>query len=386
MERLLIMEKKKVLFFIYQMGAGGAARTILNIVNHMDRGNFEPILVTLNYNGSYESYLNKDIKFIKLQTTRLRSAILPLAKLIRKEKVDLVFSTIPNYNIVAILARLLSFSRAKNVVREAAYLGGTTSSDMKLRLVGLLYKFSSRVISLSKGVKENIIKRYKVASEKITVIYNPVDIEVITKNITDGQINEKHQKIFDGQSKVIITAGRLVNDKDHKTLINAFSKVQEKMNVKLVILGEGELEEQLIQQVKGLNIEDSVFFLGFMENPYIYFSKADLFVLSSLREGFGHVLAEALATGVPIVSTDCKPGAVEVLNYGEYGKLCEIGNAKDMAEKIYDVLNLSERERFIMIDNGLSRASEFAAEEIVKQYEDVFRQTLKMEQRLAGRS
>nr|WP_042144245.1 glycosyltransferase [Paucisalibacillus sp. EB02] len=380
------MEKKKVLFFIYQMGAGGAARTILNIVNHMDRGNFEPILVTLNYNGSYESYLNKDIKFIKLQTTRLRSAILPLAKLIRKEKVDLVFSTIPNYNIVAILARLLSFSRAKNVVREAAYLGGTTSSDMKLRLVGLLYKFSSRVISLSKGVKENIIKRYKVASEKITVIYNPVDIEVITKNITDGQINEKHQKIFDGQSKVIITAGRLVNDKDHKTLINAFSKVQEKMNVKLVILGEGELEEQLIQQVKGLNIEDSVFFLGFMENPYIYFSKADLFVLSSLREGFGHVLAEALATGVPIVSTDCKPGAVEVLNYGEYGKLCEIGNAKDMAEKIYDVLNLSERERFIMIDNGLSRASEFAAEEIVKQYEDVFRQTLKMEQRLAGRS
>lgn len=379
------MEKKKVLFFIYQLGAGGAARTMLNIVNHLDRDSFEPIFVTLNYDGSYERYLNKDIKFIKLHTKRLRSAILPLARLIRKEKVDLVFSTIPNYNIVAILARILSFTRAKNIVREAAFLGGTPLSNMKLRLVGLLYKFTSRVISLSKGVKENIMLRYKVASDRITVIYNPVDVSVIKQNVKDGNISEEHQKIFDGQSKVIITAGRLVNDKDHKTLINAFSKVQERVNAKLVILGEGELEEQLKKQVKELNLEEKVFFLGFMENPYIYFSQADLFVLSSLREGFGHVLAEALATGVPIVSTDCKPGAVEVLNNGEFGRLCEISNAHDMAEKLYEVLTMSDQEKSVMINKGLIRASEFDAQEIVKQYEDIFRQTLQMKKRLEGR-
>ncbi|WP_339213222.1 glycosyltransferase [Ornithinibacillus sp. FSL M8-0202] len=378
------MEKKKVLFFIYQLGAGGAARTMLNIVNHIDRESFEPILVTLDYDGSYESYLNKDIKFIKLQTKRLRSAILPLAKLIREEKVDLVFSTIPNYNIVAILARVLSFTRAKNIVREAAFLGGTTASNMKLRLVGFLYKLASRVISLSKGVKENITNRYKVPSENITVIYNPIDIDVIKQHVRKGQISPDHEKIFDGQSKVIITAGRLVNDKDQKTLIHAFSKVQEKLNVKLVILGEGALEADLKKQAKELNIDDHIFFLGFRENPYIYFSKADLFVLSSLREGFGHVLAEALATGVPIVSTNCKPGAVEVLSDGQYGRLCEIGNDRDMAEKMYEVLTLSDRERFVMINNGLARASEFDAKEIVKQYEDVFRETLK-EQRLVGR-
>ncbi|GGA64663.1 N-acetylgalactosamine-N,N'-diacetylbacillosaminyl-diphospho-undecaprenol 4-alpha-N-acetylgalactosaminyltransferase [Ornithinibacillus halotolerans] len=380
------MKKKKVLFFIYQMGAGGAARTILNIVNHLDRKQFEPILVTLNYNGSYESYLHDDIKFIKLHTKRLRSAIIPLAKLIRKEKIDLVFSTIPNYNIVAILARLLSFSKAKNIVREAAFLGGTTRSNLKLRFVGWIYKFSSRVISLSKGVKENIIARYHVPEEKITVIYNPVDIGVIEKNIENGQIHDDHKHIFDGQSKVIITAGRLVNDKDHQTLIEAFANVQPKLNTKLVILGEGELEAQLKKQVQALNIEDHVYFLGFMENPYVYFAHADLFVLSSLKEGFGHVLAEALATGVPIVSTACRPGAVEVLNDGEYGKLCEIGNANDMAEKMYDVLSLTNDERFAMINKGLSRANQFAASEIVKQYEEVFRQTLMMEKEIVARS
>lgn len=379
------MEKKKVLFFIYQLGAGGAARTMLNIVNHLDRESFEPIFVTLNYNGSYERYLDKDIKFIKLHTKRLRSAILPLARLIRKEKVDLVFSTIPNYNVVAILARILSFTRAKNIVREAAFLGGTTASNMKLRLVGLLYKFTSRVISLSKGVKENIKQRYKVPSEKITVIYNPVDITVIKQNVKNGEIKKEHRNIFDGQSKVIITAGRLVSDKDHKTLINAFSRIEGKLKAKLVILGEGELEEQLKKQAKELNIEEKVIFLGFMENPYIYFSQADLFVLSSLREGFGHVLAEALATGVPIVSTNCKPGAVEVLNNGEFGMLCEIANVQDMAEKMYEVLTMSNQKRNLMINKGLIRASEFDAQEIVKQYEDVFRQTLQMEKRLEGR-
>src|SRR5690625_2126535 len=96
------MPKKKVLFFIYQMGAGGAARTLLNLLNHLDRQTFEPILVTLNFAGSYEKYLAEDIQFIKLSTNRLRKSILPLAKIIRKEKPDLIFSTIPVYNTVAI--------------------------------------------------------------------------------------------------------------------------------------------------------------------------------------------------------------------------------------------------------------------------------------------
>src|SRR5690625_1316430 len=218
------------------MGAGGAARTMLNILNSIDRRKFTPVLVTLNYNGSYEGYMKDDIKFIKLNTKRLRSAVFPLAKIIRSEKADMVFSTIPNYNTIAILARLFSFTRAKNIVREAAFLRGNFRANMKLRVMGILYKLTGKVIALTNGVKENIVKRYKVKPENIRVIYNPVDVESITEHMENGQMAKEHEYVFQDEAKVIITAGRLVNDKDHETLINAFSKVQEEINTRLVIL------------------------------------------------------------------------------------------------------------------------------------------------------
>ncbi|MFD1020141.1 glycosyltransferase [Thalassobacillus hwangdonensis] len=370
------MKKKKVLFFIYQLGAGGAARTILNIVNNMDREKFTPILVTLDYNGSYESYLNEDVTFFKLKTKRLRSAILPLAKVIRRQRPDIVFSTIPNYNTIAILATVLSGTRAKNVVREAAYLGGTFTSDLKLRLYGLLYRRATRVIALSHGVKDNIVNRYKVKRDKITVIYNPVDLDTIEEMIDRAPLPDEHEHIFNTEEKVLITAGRMVNDKDHHTLLRAFARVNEKINARLVILGEGALEQELKQLADQLGIADKVFFLGFQTNPYLYFHHADAFVLSSKREGFGHVLAEALASGTPVISTNCRPGAVEVLDDGEYGEMCEVGNDKDMAEKITSILTLQEEDRAAIVRKGYKRANDFHAGKIAGEYEAMFTETI----------
>lgn len=366
------MKKVKVVFFIYRMGSGGAARTFLNIINNLDREKFSPLLVTLNYDADYDSYLKEDIRFIKLGTKRLRSAILPLAKLIRREKADIVFSTIPNYNTIAILARLVSFTNAKNVVREAAYLGGDFKTDLKLRLYGLLYKFSTRVIALSEGVKGNIVKRYKVSKSKINVIYNPIDIKGIKIAAEDSELPENYSNLFSDDIKTIVTAGRLVDDKDHATLIEAFAKVKERLASRLVIMGEGALEQGLKQKAANLGVADSIHFIGFQKNPYIFFKKSDVFVLSSKREGFGHVLGEALAVGTPIVSTNCKPGAQEVLAGGKYAAMCAVGNANEMADKIIDSLTQDQASRAKIIQKGYQRAEQFAAGKIVKQYEEVF--------------
>lgn len=375
--RLDIVEKKRILFFIYQMGGGGAARTLLNILNNIDQTRFDPVLVTLNYKGSYEEYIKDDVKFIKLGTRRLRSAILPLAKVIRQEKADLVFSTIPNYNIVAILGTLLSFTSAKNVVREAAYLGGSIKENVKLRLAGLLYMRAGRVIALSKGVKENIADRYKVDPQKIDIIYNPVDVDGIQQMMRVDDISETHKAVFEQSQKVVITAGRLVRDKDQQTLIRAFAEVCRRMdNSHLVILGEGELEAELKRLAHELGIQEQVHFPGFQRNPYVYFKHADLFVLSSTREGFGHVLAEALATGTPVVSTKAEPGAGEVLAHGEFGQMCEPSDEAELAEKIFHMLTLSGEERDAVIEKGIARANEFHVDEIVGQYEKMFMKTL----------
>ena len=234
------MERKKVLFFIYRLGGGGAARTILNIVNYIDRKKFEPILVTLNFTYDYEQYVKEDVTFIKLNTKRLRSAIIPLAKLIRKEKPDLLFSTIPNYNTVTILAKLLSFTPTKLIVREAAFLGGSRKENLQLKLYGFLYRFAQRVVALSHGVKENLVRRYGVKRNKIEVIYNPVDLNHI-ENEADKSLPEQYEGIFtDDNVKKIVSAGRLVKEKDQHTLIKAFANVQEKIASELIILGEGE--------------------------------------------------------------------------------------------------------------------------------------------------
>ncbi|WP_026366228.1 glycosyltransferase [Salinicoccus albus] len=371
------MEKKRILFFIYQMGAGGAARTMLNILNNIDRTRFDPVLVTLNYNGSYEDDLKDDVTFIKLDTKRLRSAILPLAKVIRREEADLVFSTIPNYNIVAILGTLLSFTPAETVVREAAYLGGSLKENVKLRLAGLLYKRAARVIALSKGVKENIVNRYKVRPGKIDIIYNPVDVAGIQRMMERDDIKGSHSALFAPDRRVVITAGRLVHDKDHQTLIRAFAKVIRQMpDSHLVILGEGELESDLKRLAKDLGIQTHVHFPGFQRNPYVFFKHADLFVLSSIREGFGHVLAEALAAGTPVVSTMARPGAAEVLADGEYGRICEHSDESGLAEAICHMLELDADAREAVIEKGKARANEFHVDTIVGQYEKMFMETL----------
>lgn len=368
--------KKKIVFFIYELGSGGAARTIVNIVNYLNKDLFEPIIVTLNYEGSYEKYVHPSLRIEKLPAKRLRSAIIPFCEFIKREQPDLIFSTIPNYNTIAIAARILSRTPSKNIVREAAFLGGNFLENVKLFLYGQLYRFSTAVVALSDGVKENIEKRYLVPKEKITTIYNPIDLQFIQKQATEGKLPKEHEQLFQRNRKTIVSAGRFVKEKDQRTLLKAFAKLNKEIPSTLILLGEGELKEDLQALAKTLQVEEYVYFIGFQKNPYIYFRKADVFALSSTTEGFGHVLVEALATETLIVSTDCKPGSEEVLQGGKYGFLSPVGDAEKMKDQLIKALSLSQREREQLIKAGKKRAKDFSAERIVKQYEEVFLKAL----------
>lgn len=357
------------MFFIYRLGGGGAARTLLNIINHLDRKRFEPILVTLDFTYPYERYVKEDVTFIKLPVKRLRQAILPLAQLLRQETPDLLFSTVPNYNTVAILAKLLSGTKTKLVVREAAYLGGHFRENLKLKGYGFLYRFADRVVALSEGVKDNLTKRYHVREDKIEVIYNPVDLAHIE---AESKREVELAPPFNQGKRIILTAGRLVPEKDHATLLRAFARIPKDYRAHLVLLGEGELAQSLQELAQELGIEEDVSFLGFQQNPYAYMKQAEVFTLTSLSEGFGHVLVEALAVGLPIVSTRCNPGAEEILGDERYGILVDVGDDKALAEGLCQALDLSETEREAIVAKGKERAQDFSAQRIVAHYETMF--------------
>ncbi|WP_017471014.1 glycosyltransferase [Amphibacillus jilinensis] len=366
------MKRIKVLFFIYQMGSGGAARTLLNIMNNLDRERFEPVLVTLDYNGSYESEVKEDIVFLKVDTQRLSRSIFKLAKIIRQQQIDVIFSTIPRVNTIAVLAKLLSFTKAKNVVREADNLDGGLIERLKLIGFGRIYKMAAQVVSLSEGVKDNLVEKYKMKRDQVKVIYNPIDIVAIEDKIKNEILEPKYIDLFKEDEKTIVTAGRLVPQKDQTTLLNAFAQVQQNIASRLIILGEGPLQPSLEILAQQLGITDRVHFLGFQRNPYLFFAKADLFVLTSKHEGFSHVIAEALATGTPVVSTNCKSGPAEVLANGEYGRLVEVGDVDNLASNMLAILTLANNELSDIISRGYQRAAFFNAPGIVRQYETVF--------------
>lgn len=366
------MAKIKVLFFTYKMGEGGAARTILNIINHLDRTSFTPVLVTLDFNSDYEKHVQDDVTFIKIPVKRLRHAIFPLARLIRQVRADIVFSTIPVYNTVAFLATRFSLTRAKNVIREADSLGGTFRQNMKLACFGLLYKRASGTVALSEGVKENLVKRYHLKPADIDVIYNPIDIAHINEQQREGTMAPEHRTLFADGKKVIMTAGRLVQQKDHHTLLRAFAQLRRHIPAKLLILGEGPLYAELTQFANELGIIEHVYFLGFQSNPYIYMQHADLFVLTSVHEGFSHVIAEALATGLPVVATDCQSGPREVLDDGVFGRLCRVEDPDDIADQMRLVFTYGHEKRQQVVQAGRERARFFQANKLVKEYEQLF--------------
>lgn len=136
-------------------------------------------------------------------------------------------------------------------------------------------------------------------------------------------------------------------------------------------MGEGEDRGRLEYLIKELKLENNVSLLGFVENPYAYMQRSDVFVLSSRWEGFGNVLVEAMACGCPVVSTNCPSGPAEILENGEYGILVPVEDVEKMAKSIIKILTNKElREE--LSNKALKRSKEFHVEKAVEKYLQIF--------------
>lgn len=199
-----------------------------------------------------------------------------------------------------------------------------------------LYKYSDRVLTLSKETQQRLAEQFPGLKNKISYIENPI----ISENMRTATVQ------IPEESEFILGMGRLSRQKDFTTLINAYAIMSKKIvGPKLVILGEGEERSVLQELVRSLNLENKVILKGFVSNPFGYLSKAKLFVLSSCWEDMGHALVEAAYFNVPIVSTRCPSGQEEFLNYGQGGLLCAVGDYQKMAELMEEALVNSEESR-----------------------------------------
>lgn len=189
-----------------------------------------------------------------------------------------------------------------------------------------------------------------VATAAATISGIPADqFEVIPNPVIDDLVVEKgaaeapdHPWFGVEGQPLILAVGRMTRQKDFGTLIRSLKRVREKVPARLMILGEGEHRSQLEALVSELGLTESVTMPGFDPNPYRHMKAADVFVMPSLWEGPGHVLIEAQAMGVPVVSTDCPAGPRETLLDGEAGELVPVGGSTEMADAILRVLDSPE--------------------------------------------
>jgi glycosyltransferase involved in cell wall biosynthesis len=233
-----------------------------------------------------------------------------------------------------------------------------------LRTAPMRWLFPSldRIICVSQGVVEDTLAITKMPPDRVVAIRNPV----ITPELAEQAKEPVDHPWFKENVPVIMGAGRLTPEKDFPTLIRAFGRVQQETPCRLMILGEGPLRPELEALIAELGLAMSVSLPGFCPNPFAYMKRASLFVMSSAWEGSGNVLVEALALGIPSVSTDCPYGPRETLADGEYGPLVPVGNHEALAIAMLKTLSSPLSSEFLR-----QAVNEFTIDFSAQRYLDV---------------
>lgn len=223
-------------------------------------------------------------------------------------------------------------------------------------MVGFFYNKASSVVCTSKQLAKATYKNFKLKKLPL-VIYNGLDSN--PENPPQKRINK---------NCLVISAGRLVEQKDFFTLIKSFVLVKSKLPMaKLWIVGDGPLKKDLLRFSHSLGLESTISFLGWKNNIMSVLQKADLFVLSSKREGFGWVLIEAMAAGLPIISTNAPYGPQEVINNGKYGILIPVKDNQAMTKAIINLLTNKEKYSYYA-KKSLERVRFFSEVKMLEQY------------------
>ena len=220
---------------------------------------------------------------------------------------------------------------------------------------------AAHFVGVSRGVSDTLAAAAGVPERNITTIHNPVVMPDIR---TRAEEPADHPWLSDGGPPVVLAAGRLSREKDYPTLIRAFALLAARRSCRLVILGQGEQRAALERLATSLGVADRLSLPGWVENPFAFMSRASVFVLSSIYEGLGNVLIEALACGCPCVSTDCPAGPAEILEDGRLGALVPVGDAGALADAIERVLDRPPDPRALR-----KRAEDFSGEASVAAYE-----------------
>jgi glycosyltransferase involved in cell wall biosynthesis len=198
-----------------------------------------------------------------------------------------------------------------------------------------IYARAASVIAVSEGVRQDTLALTGLPPERVHAVCNPV---ITPAMAAQAALPPPHPWLLDHAVPVIMGMGRLTRQKDFPTLLRAFARLRQQLPARLLILGEGDQRAALEALAGELGIRADMALPGFSDTPYAWLSRASLFVLSSAWEGSGNVLTEAMALGIPCVSTDCPSGPSEILDQGRHGRLVPVGDVASLSDAMLATL------------------------------------------------
>jgi glycosyltransferase involved in cell wall biosynthesis len=309
-------------FVLSSLKFGGGERVALNLAHEFKLRGFRVTFLLLSFEGEFLDEAVKYFSVIDLSCDRTWKLPLKLHSYLRREKPEVLISSFWKLNVCACVARIF-YRKFRLLLWEHSPPSRSKNSPTLLYAISasILYRFSSNVIAVSNGVRNDIDSNTFGLRSKLKVIFNP-----ITNPITFTGINP----VFKIKRR-IVWVGRLDFPKNPNLMLDAFVILNKSQGFTLDFIGDGPLRENLAKKVLDLDLTGVVRFHGFQANPYPLMMQAEILASTSDREGLPTVLIEALYLGLRIVSTDSGDGIHDILLDNIYGTIVQFANPEKFA-------------------------------------------------------
>ena len=325
---------KKIIIFYPSFERGGVEIILLNLINFFLKKKIEIVLITSNIkkgaikNKKFQSRIVKEKPFAIIPdriSKALTASKILINEIKKSDKNNTIILSLQGSSLAILVSKFLGFKiivrNAEDAISSTFFAENKLQSFIILFLKIILYNFSDKIISNSKG-SGNSLKKIFVKKKKIFPIYNPYLKKINNKSNTR-------------RYKYLLSVGRLTKQKDFNNLIISFNLIKDQIpNYKLIIIGDGQLKNELQNLIDNLDLKKRVILTGWKRNLKKYYLKSKLFVLNSVYEGFGNVLIDAINYDLPIITTNCKSGPSEIIDYGKGGFVTPVRNPKLLSKKI----------------------------------------------------
>lgn len=364
---------KKIVIFNPSIEGGGVEKNLEMIANHLSKKTKKKIYL-ISHDTSLK--LDKSIKIIKPIINlgiknRIYKYFMCLISLIGfhvNNKNYLIFSF--QANVYAILfAKLLN---QKIIIRSNAAPHEWINFYKRI-IIKFFYNKANEIIVNSNEFKEEVKKIFKVNS---TVIHNPLDKKKLT-SLSKNKINISFFDNFKSGIK-ILNVGRLTKQKNQIDILKSINILKNTVPIRLLIIGSGNELNNLKEYIKKKKLSDNVKIIPYCKNPYVYFRKANMFVLSSKYEGLPNVLLEATLFKLLSISYNCKTGPKEILQNGKGGILINVGDYKRIAKEILKYFYDRKKYKYKkMIDTSYKNLKKYNLKKQLNKYEMITNNYLK---------